>query len=231
VLFAPGLSSSRIPMQIRLLVTLSTVLALSPLLIDAIIHDIARVADHERPLLIIQELVTGLVIGLMGRFFILGLQFAANTIWSTVGLGGIPGVALEDSEAGSPLATLVSSAAVMVILSLGLHIEMLRAVIDSYSVIGILAPIQPEKLLSSLTLVVAETSILAIRLAAPFVAYGIVVNVSLGLANRFTPHISLYHATTGLVMLVGMVLLYILWPEWLMFFISSYNEWLQHGGF
>lgn len=231
VLFAPGLSSSRIPLQVRLLVTLGIVLALSPLLIDTITKDIASVSDLERPLLIIREVVTGLIIGVMGRLFLLGLQFAANAIWSTIGLAGIPGVSLEESEAGSPLATLASSAAVMTILSLGLHIEMLRAVIDSYSVIRILTPVEPERMLSNFTRVVVETSVLAIRLAAPFIAYGIVVNISLGLANRFIPHISLYHATTGLVMLMGLVLLHLLWPEWMIFFISAYSEWLQHGGF
>ena len=231
VLFAPGLSSARIPMQIRLLVTLGVVLALSPLLANFIATRVAAVAMEVRPLLIIREIVTGLIIGVMGRFFLMGLQFAANTIWSTIGLAGIPGVPLEESDAGSPLATLASTGAVVLILSLGLHIEMLRAVIDSYQVIGILDPLEPGAMLSSLTTVLAETSVLALRLAAPFIAYGVLANVGLGLANRFVPQISVYHATTGVVMVVGLGLMHLLWPEWIMLFVGSYLSWLQRGGF
>lgn len=231
VVFAPGLSSARIPLQIRLLVTLGIVLALSPLLVDMIARKVASVSIDAQPLLIIRETVSGMIVGVMGRLFLMSLQFAANTISSTIGLAGIPGVPLEESEAGSPLATLASSAAVMVILTLGLHIEMLRAIIDSYAVIDILAPLEPQAMLTNLMVVLAETSLLALRLAAPFIAYGIMVNIALGLANRFAPHISVYHATTGLVMLLGFALLHLLWPEWLMLFTGAYGSWLLHGGF
>lgn len=231
VVFAPGLSSARVPMQTRLLTALGIVLALSPLLTEEIARRVADINVDARPLLIIHETVTGMVIGLMGRFFLLSLQFAANTIWSTIGLAGIPGVPLEDSDAGSPLATLASTGATVVILSLGLHIEMLRAVIESYDVIGIAEPLMPEVMLTGLTAVLSETSVLALRLAAPFIAYGVLINVALGLANRFVPHISVYHATTGLVMVLGFVLLHLLWPEWIMLFVGSYASWLQRGGF
>ena len=231
VVFAPGLSSARVPMQIRLLMTLGIVLALSPLLTEEIARRVADVNVDTRPLLIIHETISGMAIGLMGRFFLLSLQFAANTIWSTIGLAGIPGVPLEDSDAGSPLATLASTGATVVILSLGLHIEMLRAVIDSYEVIGIAEPPEPGAILTNLVAVLSETSVLALRLSAPFIVYGVMINVALGLANRFVPHISVYHASTGLVMLLGFVLLNLLWPEWIMLFVGSYESWLLRGGF
>lgn len=230
VIFAPGLSSARVPTQIRLLVALGVVLALSPLLAGLIARRVAEIGENAQPLLILHETIVGSAIGLMGRFFFLSLQFAANTLWSTIGLAGVPGVPLEESDSGSPLATLASTGAVVVIFTLGLHIEMLRAIIDSYGVIGIAEALEPETLLSNMTSVLSETSALALRLAAPFIAYGILINIALGLANRFVPHISVYHATTGLVMFLGFVLLHLLWPEWMMLFVGSYATWLQRGG-
>lgn len=231
VLFAPGLSSTRIPVQIRVLVALAITLAISPLLFTAIAEAVAAAGPASQPVLIIEEIVVGSIIGLMGRFYLLALQFAATAVSSMIGLAGIPGIPMEEFDAGSPLATLASTAAVMLILILNLHLEMLRAILDSYEVIAVNAFPQPAAVLGNVMDVVAETSVLALRLAAPFIAYGVVVNIALGMANRFTPHISIYHATTGAVMLGGFLLLYLLWEDWLTLFLESYRSWLLKGGF
>ena len=231
VLFAPGLSSSRIPVQIRLLLALGITLAISPLLFAAIAERISIVAPASRPALILEEIIIGSVIGLMARFYLLSLQFAATAVSSMIGLAGIPGVPMEEFDAGSPLATLASTAAVMLILVMNLHLEMLRAIIDSYDVIAVNAFPQSGALLNNVMNVIVETTVLALRLAAPFIAYGVVVNIALGMANRFTPHISIYHATTGAVMLGGFLLLYLLWQDWLTLFLGSYQAWLLRGGF
>ena len=138
---------------------------------------------------------------------------------------------MDELEAGSPLATVAATAAVVVILSLGLHIGMLRAIADSDEVLSLDAPLAPAAMLNNLVMVLSETSLLALRLAAPFIVYGIVVNLALGLANRFAPQVSVYHATTGAVMLGGFFLLYLIWSEWLMLFVSSYSAWMFRGGF
>lgn len=231
VLFAPGLSSARIPMQIRLLLTLGVTLSLSPLLFASITESVAAFPPALRPALIVRETLVGSAIGLMGRFFLLSLQFAATGIANMIGLAGIPGVPLEEMEAGSSLATLASTAAVLIILTMGLHIEMLEAVMDSYSVISVGASLQPDALLANLVKTVAETTVLALRLMAPFMAYGVLVNIAIGLANRFTPQISVYYVTTGAVMLGGFLLLHVLWPDWILLFITNYGAWIRRGGF
>ena len=231
MMFAPGLSSARVPMQIRLLIAVALSLALAPLLLDAVQRGLAGVTPPQRPLLIGRELLIGLSIGLTGRFFLLALQFAATLIANLIGLAGIPGVPMEEAESGSPLATFASTAAVMIMLGLGLHIEMIGAIVESYGVMPLELGLRPEWLLSNAVDALSETSMLALRLSAPFVAYGIVVNVAIGLANRFAPHISIYHATTGAVMLGGFLLLYLLAADWLAAFVLAYQSWLMRGGF
>lgn len=231
MLFAPGLSSMRIPMQIRLLVAVGVTLSLSPLLYIGIAESIELTPPALRPVLIVRETLTGSAIGLMGRFFLLALQFAATAIANMIGLAGIPGVPMEEMEAGSPLATLASTSAVMIILAMGLHIEMLGAIMDSYNVIAVGASPAPDVLLANIMKTLTATSILALRLAAPFIAYGVLVNVAIGLANRFTPLISVYHVTTGGVMLGGFLLLHMVWGDWMQLFITSYEAWIMRGGF
>ncbi len=231
VLLAPGLSSARIPMQIRLFVAMALSLALAPLLFDTVQNGAAAIAMAQRPLLIGRELFIGLFIGLIGRFFLLSLQFAATLISNLIGLAGIPGIPMEEAESGSALATFASTAAVMVMLNLGLHIEMIGAIVDSYAAMPLELGLQPDWFLHNTADALSETSYLALRLSAPFVAYGIVVNVAIGLANRFAPHISIYHAAAGAVMLGGFMLLYLLAGDWLAAFLNAYQAWLLRGGF
>ena len=231
LLFAPGLSSPRVPVQVRLFAALALTPALAPLLQGEVMKALAALPRAEHVYLIFTETLTGSAIGLMARFFLLALQFAATAASNFIGLSGIPGVALEEADTGSPLATLVSSAAVMMIFVMGLHIELLKALIESYQVIVPGAGLPMKALARNLTTAVAETSMLALRLAAPFLVYGVIVNFALGLGNRFAQQLSVYHATTGVVILGGFLLLYVMWMDWMLAFTGAYQAWLVEGGF
>ncbi len=231
LLFAPGLSSNRIPIQFRLFLAIGLSLALAPLLLDRVLRDITDGAP-DLVFMIVAETTVGALIGVMARIYLMALQFAATAASNLIGLAGIPGIPLDaGDEAASPLTTLVSSAAVMIILALGLHLEMVGALIDSYQVFGIGDGVPAARGLDSLVSVIAQTSLLSLQLAAPFIAYGLMINIMIGIANRFAIQVSLYYATTGGVMLGGFLLLYLIWPQWIMTFISSYHAWLTKGGF
>jgi flagellar biosynthetic protein FliR len=230
LLFAPGFSSPRVPMQIRLFAAMALTAALAPLLQEQLTTALSSASSSQKVYMIISETLIGAAIGLMARFFFLALQFAATAISNFIGLAGIPGIPLEEGDTGSPLATLVSSAAVMLVFTMGLHIELLIAVMDSYRVLQPGAPLPFSALTSNMVDVASETSLLALRLAAPFLVYGVIVNFALGIGNRFAQHLSVYHATTGVVILGGLLLLYTMWIDWILIFTGSYQAWLVRGG-
>jgi len=226
LMFVPGYASARIPMQIRLLMALGVSLALSPLLYGMVNASVSGVADALRPFLLINETLAGATIGLMARFYMLGLQFAATASANAIGLTGIPGISPDDGETLPPLATLLSLSAVMAMFAAGLHIEILNALTDSYDVIPVALPSDAEWYLERLTDAAADSTVLALRLAGPFIVYAIVMNVAMGLANKFTPQVSLYFASLGLVTAAGLFIFYFLAPQWLTVFLDGYRGWL-----
>lgn len=230
-MMAPGLSSARIPVHVRLFAALSVTAALAPLLQAEMSMAAGRVPESERPLLIVSEVLIGTAIGTMARLFFLALQFAATAISTFIGLAGIPGVPLEEADTGSPLATLVSTGAVMLVFTMGLHVELLRGVLDSYRVLPPGEALPVTALMTNMLSVLGESFTLALRLSAPFLAYGVIVNFALGMGNRFAPHLSVYHATTGVVILGGFLLFYVMWVDWILVFAGSYRAWLVEGGF
>jgi flagellar biosynthetic protein FliR len=230
-MMAPGMSSARIPVHVRLFAALAVTAALAPLLQAEMSAAVGRTGESVRPLLILSETLIGATIGTMARLFFLALQFAATAISTFIGLAGIPGVPLEEADTGSPLATLVSTGAVMFVFTMGLHVELLRGVLDSYRVLPPGGALPITALMNNMVSVLGESFTLALRLSAPFLAYGVIVNFALGIGNRFAPHLSVYHATTGVVILGGFLLFYVMWVDWILVFAGSYRAWLVQGGF
>lgn len=231
LLLAPGLSSPRVPLQVRLFAAFGITAAVFPILSPGLQQSVSEVTPDRLVWFIPEETTIGALIGLLARCFFLALQFAATAISNFIGLSGIPGIPLEEAETGSPLGTIISTAAVALIFTLGLHVELLKAIIDSYGVVPVGTHLTANILLSSLLRSLAETWYLALRLAAPFLLYGIIVNFALGMGNRFAQQISVYHATTGVVMLGGFLLFYLVWMDWAMVFADAYRSWLLEGGF
>lgn len=231
IMMAPGFSSPRVPVQVRLFMAVGVACALSPMMLQEMVSRLATVPADRHFLLLLQETSFGVLIGFMARCFFSALQFAASAISNFIGLAGIPGIPLEEGDTGSPLATLSSTAAIMIVFTLGLHVELLKAVIDSYSVLPMGLAFNAELALSHVLATLGETWLLALRLSGPFLLYGVIVNFALALGNRFAPQVSVYHATTGAVMLGGFLLLYLIWIDWIMVFADAYRSWLMEGGF
>lgn len=231
MMFAPGLSSRRIPMPFRLLLAVALAAGLGALVADEMNASVAVLTAEERLAAIAGELASGAFIGLLARLFVLAVEFAATAAATAIGLFGIPGIPLDDTETGSPLATFAGLSAVALIVLTDLHAELIGAVIDSYRVLPLGAVIAGIDFEPDLLRTLSETTNLALRLAAPFLAYGIVVNSALGLANKFAPQVTVYHATSGLVMLGGLLLFWLVAPDWFGMFLENYAGWLSAGGF
>lgn len=231
MIVAPGFSSPRVPVQVRLFTALAVTAALSPLILPGIIRELEVIPRERHVFLLLGELGSGTLIGLLARCFLLALQFSATAISNFIGLTGIPGIPLEEADTGSPLSTLISTAAVTLVFVAGLHIELLKAVIDSYSVMPLGGSLTVEVFVANLLMTLSETWLLALRLAAPFLLYGVIVNFALGMGNRFAPQVSMYHSTTGLVILGGFLLFYLIWMDWGFLFLDAYRSWLVEGGF
>ncbi|MBI2720134.1 MAG: flagellar biosynthetic protein FliR [Rhizobiales bacterium] len=229
LILIPGYSSARVPVLVRLALALAIALALTPMLYAMVSKTTSSYAEAYRPLLAVNEVMAGGVIGLMARLQLLGLQFAAIVAANAIGLAGLPGIPIDEGEAMPPLAQLMSLAGVMMLFATGLHIEAIRAIVESYGALPMRMGLDTGWYLEQTVKSVAETSLTALRLAGPFIVYAVTINFALGLANKFAPQISLYFASLGLVTAGGLAVMALLAPEWLALFADSYGAWLSGG--
>jgi flagellar biosynthesis protein FliR len=226
MMLLPGMGSTRIPMRFRALLAVAISLTLWSLLYQVAVEATRHVGESGKPLLLAGEILNGLVIGLLARLLMVALQFSATILTNVIGLAPTPGVPIDDTEPLPPLVSLISLSATALVFATNLHLQLLRALVDSYDALKIGAPVDPGWYLDQLLQRLSQTSELALRLSGPFIVYSILVNLAIGFANKFTPQISVYFVTTGMVAAGGLFLIYFTFDEWMGLFLQDFSSWL-----
>ena len=225
LMIAPGFSRSDIPVQIRLFLAINVTLMLAPLL-EATVRPVVEGAATAAIIRAIgSELLIGFVIGLTARVFFLALETMATLIASTIGLSGIAG-ATDDGEHVPALVPLITVSATVLFFMTDQHWELLRARLSSYRIWLPAAGISGETGLGQLADHLSQAFTLALRVASPFVVYGIIVNLALGLANKLTPTIPVYFVSIPFVIFGGLLLIYLTCREMVLQFTIAFAAWL-----
>jgi flagellar biosynthetic protein FliR len=229
LMLMPGTSSTRVPVNVRLFLAFAVTLALAPLLVAPIQAAVTDLTLRTFAPLIVSELLIGAMIGLMARIFFLALQMLASAAAMGVGFGGLPGVAIEETEPVGPLVSLITLSAVLLLFITDQHWEILRGLAESYSALPIAQLFGPQFALAQVVGSLTDSFVLALRISSPFIIYAVIVNFAIGVANKLTPQIPIYFISLPFVLAGGLLLFYIIGPEMLQLFIGGFASWLALG--
>lgn len=229
LLIAPGLSSPRVPMQVRLLIALAVTLALAPLLVPKFAGRLVDQTPATTLWWIGCETLTGLTIGLFGRAAYFALETMTNLLATAIGFGAIPGTAIADNETMPVLGSLIMMSATVLVFAAGLHWEIFRGLVASYDRVPPGEPFGTRLALAQLVDHVTAAFATALRLTSPFVAYSVIVNLALGLANKLSPQIPVFFIATPFVLAGGLLLVLSLSSEYFAQFLQAYAQSLRMG--
>lgn len=207
-LLMPGLSSARVPVQVRLFVAIAATFALLAHLSDAILP----LAEPQPALLlprIAAELLVGGMIGLVARLYVLALQFIGTAIANVIGYGGVAGAGIEGDEPEGPLAAIISFSALTLLFVFNFHHEVVKAIVNSYEAVPVGGAFNGRAALVDVTDTLSQAFFVTIRLASPFIAYAIVVNLTVGFVNKLVPQIPVYFISQPFTIAGGLILLYL----------------------
>lgn len=186
----PGVGESSVPARVRLVIAL-IVAGLTVPILGAKLPPLPA-QPLQLAFLVVTEIGFGLALGLITRLFLSALHVAGTVIALQAGLAS---ALFFDPSQGSQSA-LVSSALVVFGVALvfvtDLHLLALQAAYDSYT---LFPPAQVPSFgdfAEVATHIVSGSLNLGLKFAAPFIVYGIIFNVALGLLNRLMPSLQIF---------------------------------------
>lgn len=227
LMLLPVFSEEAVPGRIRLLIAFAMTLGLWGLMAPTVLPAAGN-ADALAGTLVV-ELGVGLAMGMIVRLMFQAAVMAASIASVQIGLSS---ALIFDPALGGQLpvlAKLVTLAATLVCLAMGLHHLWIGAIIRSYDMfpVGTVPNVGDFATLAVTT--VGRAMSLSVSLAAPLLIYGIIFNVALGFSARLAPTIQVFFIAQPLNILLGIALLAVVLGAMLSAFAMAMTDWMQSG--
>jgi flagellar biosynthetic protein FliR len=205
LMLLPGLGELNVPVRMRLGVALLLGAVLLPL------HQSAYQVDLKSfgPLIAMlgDELFIGAVLGLSVRLIMSSLQVAGSVIAQQMGLGFVTAVDPTLGQQGVVVGNFLAMMAVTLIFATDLHHLVIAALNDSYTLFspGEIPLLGDVAALTTRS--VASGFRIGIQLSAPFLVFGLLFNLGLGVLSRLMPQMQVFFVGLPLSILLGLLIL------------------------
>jgi flagellar biosynthetic protein FliR len=156
---------------------------------------------------IIHEIAVGVFIGGAARILLSAMQIAGAIIAYQLSLAFAQNVDPTQGTQSALVASFLSVVAVTVIFAFDLHHLLIRALGDSYLLFGPGTVLQTGDFATLAIDIVAGSFAVATQLAAPFLVFGIVFYVGLGILSRLMPQVQIFFVAIPANILLGLVVL------------------------
>jgi flagellar biosynthesis protein FliR len=204
VMLLPGLGETNIPVRIKLSIALLLTMIVLPLHRQAYQIDLESMA----PLLVtmVHEIIIGIVLGATARVTLTALQVAGAVIAQQMGLGFVTSVDPTQGQQGVLVGNFLTMLGVTMLFATDSHHLVIAALSDSYKVFA------PGELMSSgdvaslATRAFAAAFKLGLQLSAPFLVFGLVFNIGLGVLARLMPQMQVYFVGAPLSIMLGFMI-------------------------
>ncbi len=208
LMLMPALGETSFPTRLRLVFALALALVLYPVVFSefpALPPALGTVLT-----LLIGEMLIGFMIGLITRMITFCIQVAGSTIAFQVGLGFAQNVDPTQGVQGALFSSFLSMLGITLIFVTDLHYLLIAAIRDSYILFrpGTVLPVEDAAQLAIMTF--AGTFRVGVQIAAPFIAFGLIFYLGLGVLSRLMPQIQIFFIAMPANILLGFLLLAVL---------------------
>ena len=217
----PVFGDQFVPNRVRLLLALIISMIVTPALLSQLPREPASVLSLF--LLLAGEILTGIFIGSLGRLMFGALEVAGMIIAMQTGLSNAfvfnPALATQGSLPGS----LLSWLALLLILITNLHHLLIMAVVRSYETFQPGAPVPIGDFAQTVTRLVADSFMIGVEMAAPFLATGLVFALALGVMARLAPQMQVFFVFMSAQIAYGLFLFAITVSAMMTFWLGHFE--------
>jgi flagellar biosynthetic protein FliR len=208
LMLMPALGERSIPSRLRLSFALALTFTLYPLL-SARYGDVPATLGR---LLILfgTELVIGLAIGFSMRLVLSALQVAGSAISMQLSLSFAESVDPTQGQHSMLLSNFLTVTAITLIFATDLDHVAIAGLVDSYQLFepGRIPSVGDFSMMAIQT--IAESFRIGVQIAAPFIVFGLVFQLGLGVLSRLMPQIQIYFIAMPASIALGFLVLFLL---------------------
>jgi flagellar biosynthesis protein FliR len=204
VMVLPALGQSNIPVRIKIAIAVLLTLIILPL------HRADYTIDMRSmtPLVIsmLHEIVIGIVLGATAQVAMSALQVAGAVIAQQLGLGFVTAVDPTQGQQGVVIGNFLTMLGVTLLFATDSHHLIIAALNDSYSIFSPGDQVPSGDVAALATRAFAAAFKIGMQLSAPFLVFGLVFNIGLGVLARLMPQMQVYFVGVPLSILTGFLI-------------------------
>ena len=205
VMLLPGLGEANIPVRIKLAIALLLTLVILP--VHRAAYNIDMQSITALLVLMMHEIVIGVVLGATARVTLSALQVAGSVIAQQLGLGFVTSVDPTQGQQGLLIGNFLTILGLTLLFATDSHHLVIAALNDSYAIFAPGALMASGDVASLATNAFTAAFKIGIQLSAPFLVFGIVFNIGLGVLARLMPAMQVYFVGVPLSILAGFLIL------------------------
>jgi len=203
----PGIGERGIPTRIRLVIALMLTLVLLPIYRGSYPNvptsNFGPIAG-----LLIQEVIVGAVLGLTARLTLSALEIAGATIANQMGLGFATAVDPNQGQQGIIIGNLLAMLGVALIFATDMHHLAIGALDQSYALFRPGESLPTSDITQLMLNIISSAFKIGIQLAAPFLVFGLLFNLGLGILARLMPQLQVFFLGLPLSIMIGFAMLF-----------------------
>ena len=204
VMLMPGFGESNIPVRIKLGIALLLTLIILPLHRAAYQIDLTSMSSLG--VLMVHEIVIGIVLGATARVTLSALAVAGSVIAQQLGLGFVTAVDPTQGQQGLLIGNFLTILGVTLLFATDSHHLVIAALNESYRIFSP-GEVMPSGDVAALaTRAFAAAFKIGMQLSAPFLVFGLVFNIGLGVLARLMPAMQVYFVGVPLSIMIGFLI-------------------------
>jgi flagellar biosynthetic protein FliR len=222
IMLLPGFGEAYVSPRIRLVFALTVSLALMPMISDRL--PLLPAGMGEFAALLVMEIGIGIFFGMIARLILLGVQTAGSVIALQIGIASALVADPTTQQQAAVTGNFLLALTVVLIFATGLDHMTLKGLAGTYAIFppGQIPPM--SDVADHAARIVADSFAVAIAMTAPFLVYGIVFAVALGLLTRLMPTLQVFFIMMPMQILAGFALMAVALTAMMLYFLSSYEE-------
>jgi flagellar biosynthetic protein FliR len=225
VMLLPGIGESFVPPRIRLSMALLLALCLGPIAartLPAMPTTLGEMGGQ-----VFHELLVGLMLGALTRFFLGALSVAGEVISLQTTLSFAQTANPIQAQPGGAVSTFLTMTGLVLLFATDAHYMFIGAIARSYSLFAPARHVLVQDAAAVALQAVISSFSLGVQMAAPLLVFALVFNVALGLVGRVMPQFQVFFAGAPLTLIAGLSVFALSLGTGMLIWLDRYRDFMR----